>query len=317
PAVMSCALTQPSMAQNAYAIFGLHIVDQFFWTSSEVVPPTPFALSLAPLVDDPQLRRRIAENGRACALEYWDVDVYMHWLLEIVAGGHPHSQQVAHASAVFEIEGGADDEVDKIAAFLASRPDENFGVRARRAIAWDRLLAMPLTHAKALCMAARRIVNATTPVLQPVNFRLSDARHPEIMDAYNSASVPPTSCERPLDFGAAREKVSVIVASPGRLADAIEFAAACKSGEVVVCWLPDAEQNDQHFARTWDDRQARGTSGAVLYAVQGPIEWTNVGRLFSAASKYFDAGEPEFARYREIVKSMNMPVRSLPSPVTA
>lgn len=161
PAIMSCALTQPSYAEYAYAIFGIHVVDMFYWTSSNVIAPTPFAFALKLFVDDPALRKRIGENGRQIIIDDWGVESYMMWLMEIIRGGAASSQSVQHADMVVEMRGGRDADVARVAALLHERNETNVAVVAREAIPWDAYLALPIEHAKALTRAARRVTPAS------------------------------------------------------------------------------------------------------------------------------------------------------------
>lgn len=163
PAVMSCALTQPQAAQYAYAVFGVHVVDMFYWQSNAVIAPTPFSHALVLLVDNPELRKKLGDNGRQIIIDDWSADTYMKWLIEIIKGGNPISQEVQHADFVVEIEGGASDDVPRIAASLQQLPQFRVGVVARNAIPWDVYLALPLDAAKALTRAARRIMPDARP----------------------------------------------------------------------------------------------------------------------------------------------------------
>ncbi|MDQ6929825.1 MAG: hypothetical protein M3126_04045 [Candidatus Eremiobacteraeota bacterium] len=163
PAIMSCALTQASLAQYAYAIFGLHVVDMFYWQSTNVVPPTPFADALALLVDNAELRQKIGQNGKQIIIEDWNVGKYMTWLMEVIAKRSPESQKVTYADFIVEISGGGNEDVRQTAAALFSTRGNNIGVISREPIPWDVYTSLPIEHAKALTRASRRIMTSAMP----------------------------------------------------------------------------------------------------------------------------------------------------------
>ncbi len=158
PAVMSCALTQVQLAQYAYAIFGIHIVDMFYWQSTNVTAPTHFSHALALLVDNPALRKRLGDNGRQIIIDDWSAGGYMEWLMEIIKGGHPKSQDVAHAEFIVDIAGGRSEDVARTAAALHAVGENRIGVIAREPIPWDTFTDLPIEHAKALTRASRRVM---------------------------------------------------------------------------------------------------------------------------------------------------------------
>ena len=177
PAVMSCALTQAGLAQYAYAIFGLHIVDMFYWQSTNVVPPTPFADALGLLVDNAGLRKRLGDNGRQIIIDDWSAGKYMEWLMEIARGGHPPSQAVTFADFIVEIAGGRHEDVARAAAALHSLPANNIGTIAREPIPWDVYTAIPLEHAKALSRSSRRVMTTAMPKYRSDGVKLTGPPH--------------------------------------------------------------------------------------------------------------------------------------------
>ncbi len=314
PVVMSCALTQPAAAAYAYAVFGVHIVDQFWWKSNTVIPPTPFAEALAPFIDDPELRRRVGKAGCEMVVDHWSVDKYMQWLLDVVAGKNPASFSAERAECVIEIEGWISDDFDRVAQVLASCSAQ-VGVDARAAIPWERYLTIPTEHAQAMTRAARRLQNPAAPRYRTNGFALSpvEDRHRFIAELFEGLPDPPTAMTPAIDFGKRVENTVLVLADGSDLERVLQFARQCNAGTAVLCWLKGEAEHRAMLSREWNLRR-NPHDNIELFVVEGAMPWTFVGRLFSAAARYVDCGQKQFAHYRRLAKAMSLSIGLLPHP---
>ena len=313
PVIMTCALTQPQLAGYAYAVFGVQLVDQFWWRSNAVIAPAPFETALALFVDDPQLRRRVGDAGRRMVIEQWSVDEYMRWLLELVAGKNPPSLPVEHAECVIEIEGGAGDDFDRVAQVLAHLPERRIAVEARTAVPWDRYLAIPLEHARAMTRAARRLHDGTIPRYHAQDFTIGAVgeRDVDIAQAFASLPNPPSIGTPRIEVGNAPEKTMLIASDGADFEEVIALALRAQAGTTVLCWLRGEVANRESLGREWNARRDP-QRGVELLIVEGALPWTFAARLFAAASRYADAGQARFERFRNLASSMGLRIEALP-----
>lgn len=181
PSVITCATVYPQLADRAFSIFGLHIVDHFFVAPSSVVEPVAIQEALSLLLENAEQRNIIARAGKSCFEAYWAMDPVMTQRLGILANRHQKSGSPGACEAVIEIEGGASPDVQLAAALLAEieRP-ERFGIVSNAPVPWARLLSMPIENAQALSSAAHRVTYRP-----PLTYRLrSGLLEGRIIDAH-------------------------------------------------------------------------------------------------------------------------------------
>lgn len=312
PAIMSCALTQVNLASYAYAVFGVQLVDQFWWHSNNVIAPTPFAQAIAPFVDDRELRDRVGEAGRQMVIEHWSVDVYMRWLLDVIKGKPADSLPVERAECVIEMAGGSADDFDRVAQVLAHAGDAKIGVDAREPLPWDRYLSIPLDHARAMTRAARRLRDQDTPLYKTDGFSIGAvaARHAFLTELFQSLPDPPTSTHPALATGSAPERTLLVASDGTDFERVVELTRGAPDGATVLCWLRGGSRTA--LTDLWNKHRRSGKHAELLVA-EGSLPWTFAGRLFSAAATYYDAGQAEFAPFRRLAERMGMQTALLPN----
>jgi glycosyltransferase involved in cell wall biosynthesis len=307
PCIVTCGMTQPEHADKAFALFGLHLTDRYFFHSNAVVPLHSYDDAITLLLNDGELRARLSRVGRELILRHWNIDRMMSELLEFWAGNEMPPSAVGTSEAVLEIAGGRDDDVDFAAQALAlvERP-ERFGVRARAPIAWARLAAMPLEHAQALTSASWRCVLSSG-----VEYRVSAdgppqtaPEHADLQRTWETMPLPPT--QRTKGETASKAPAMLLLVLPGEEDDAAAFAGA--RSEEILAWMPQSREDDENsraLDEAWKSRRLRPPA-----KVHGLMPWTFVGRLFSLASAYADGGRPLLERYRSLARECGLPVRS-------
>lgn len=187
PAVITCATIYPQLADRAFAIFGMQIVDHFFTYPSNIVYPVPVAEALQILLEHPQLRAGIARAGADLVARHWHIDKVMEQRLAVLGGARITGNGMSSCEAAITISGTEPGDVTALARALAAveRP-ERFGVRALNAVPWDSYATLPLEQVHALCKASWRMTfgppdgyvfaNGTfTPALPPAYADLAHA----------------------------------------------------------------------------------------------------------------------------------------------
>ena len=299
PVVMTCALTQPQRAAFAYAILGLHFVDRIFWESNALNPPTGFADALLPLIDDAALRRRLSEAAQLSAERYWNIDVYMPWLLETLAGKATPSMVPERAQTVITLADDGD-ALERIGAALSAHGDRlsNVAVQSQAPVDWNRLLKIPLEDAQRLSRASRLLVDRDT-IGAKVRGHVYEGELPsELAALFEHARTDQTM------FGAPREHVHLIVAERIDGTWLSGLMSSLPAGAAVVCLAMTPEASADARALLPGIRPNEISS----FAIDGPITAPLLEELFRSVGAYYDRGEAAFETYRDLANRVGLPI---------
>ena len=307
PVVITCASSHPQTPQVSRGLYGLHVLDYAFLDWSNHAPPTSFEEALTFLLDD-TTRERLAQAACDTAKRRNHVDVTMPWLVDVLAGKPvPNSLFLEDAAATIAVPGGIEDGIDAIGKLCYERGDElKLSVTFDAPVPWGRTLAMPLEHAQAVALAARRIVTSQTPRARFVdNTLVADDTVPrEVREAFAAIAgeLPPTSMQPRFALSPPRSPLHLVVARDEESAERVVAGLEAAPSSAIVIWIPENFTPVRAQALM---HRVEGLTKAGLVVMGQRIAWTMVGRMFAGVDTYADDGSPQFERYRRLAQQCN------------